>query len=78
MYPLLVRDGAEIRKKLQEEKIYIPTLWPNVMDSLKQGEIEYILAENILPLPCDQRYGTIEMDYLVKKILGEVNYEKRI
>lgn len=78
MYPLLVRDGAEIRKKLQEEKIYIPTLWPNVMDSLKQGEIEYSLAENILPLPCDQRYGTIDMDYLVKKILGEVNYEKRI
>lgn len=70
MYPLLVRDGAEIRKKLQEEKIYIPTLWPNVMDSLKQGEIEYSLAENILPLPCDQRYGVEDMGTIVDEIRG--------
>ena len=69
MYPLLVKDGAEIRKSLQEKKIYIPTLWPNVLESLTQGEIEYGLAKNILPLPCDQRYGLQDMKYIVEKIL---------
>lgn len=69
MYPLLVKDGAEIRKSLQDKKIYIPTLWPNVLESLTQGEIEYSLAKNILPLPCDQRYGLQDMKYIVEKIL---------
>ena len=69
MYPLLIKGGAKIRMKLQEKKIYIPTLWPNVLDSLTDEEVEYILAKNILPLPCDQRYGLQDMEYLVKQIL---------
>lgn len=68
MYPLLVKDGAEIRKSLQENKIYVPTLWPNVLESLAQREVEYSLAENILPLPCDQRYDLNDMRYLVKEV----------
>ena len=62
MYPLLIKGGAEIRKKLQEKKIYIPILWPNVLENLTHEETEYSLAVNILPLPCDQRYwiGGIE------------------
>ena len=44
MYPLLVKDGAEIRKRLQEKKIYVPTMWPNVLESLAHEETEYALA----------------------------------
>lgn len=31
MYPLYLEDGDRIRKKLLQEKIYIPTLWPDVL-----------------------------------------------
>lgn len=72
MYPLLMKNGAKIRKKLQEMKIYIPTLWPNVLETLMQGEIEYNLAENLLPLPCDQRYGVQDMNYIVENIGKEI------
>lgn len=65
-YPLLLENGAQIRKKLQQEKIYIPTLWPNVP---QDGSLEGVYAQNILPLPCDQRYGEEDMEYLVKKVL---------
>ena len=68
MYPLLVKDGAEIRKRLQEKKIYVPTMWPNVLESLAHEETEYALAKNILPLPCDQRYDLNDMQYLVKEV----------
>ena len=68
MYPLLVKDRAEIRKRLQEKKIYVPTLWPNVLESLAHEETEYALAKNILPLPCDQRYDLNDMQYLVKEV----------
>ena len=68
MYPLWIKGGVEIRKHLQEEKIYIPTLWPNVLKSLTHEETEYGLAANILPLPCDQRYDLDIMKYIVREV----------
>lgn len=68
MYPLYIKNGAEIRKKLQAEKIYIPTLWPNVFEVAGKGSLEYKMAENILPLPIDQRYGIDDMKYMLSKI----------
>ena len=68
-YPLLVENGAEIRKKLQQQKIYIPTLWPNVLNETNKNSLEYKFAENILPLPVDQRYGTNDVEFVIKEIL---------
>ena len=72
MYPLWIKNGAAVRKKLQAEKIYIPTLWPNVLRQLPENAIEYQLAANILPLPIDQRYGVKTMQYIVEKIKNEM------
>ena len=70
MYPLYVDNGATIRQVLQKEKIYIPTLWPDVLKICNKNDLEYDMAINILPLPVDQRYGIKEMQYLVDKILS--------
>lgn len=67
-YPYYAENGIEIRKRLAEEKIYVPTLWPNVLSENDKNSIEYDYAANILPLPCDQRYGKEEMDYLIKEV----------
>ena len=75
MYPLLIQNGSEIRKALQKEKIYIPTLWPNVMKECPVGSLEYQYAADILPIPIDQRYGKEDMRYLVDTI-KRVSYEK--
>ena len=69
MYPLLIQNGSEIRKTLQKEKIYIPTLWPNVLEECESDSLEYRYAADILPIPVDQRYGIEDMKYLV-----ETNY----
>lgn len=69
MYPLLIDNGADIRKKLQAQKIYIPTLWPSVYDVCEENELEYNMAKNILPLPVDQRYGREEMNMIIENIL---------
>ena len=69
MYPLLISNGAKIRKELQQKKIYIPVLWPNVLNECSENSIEYNYAKNILPLPCDQRYSEEEMEYMSKLIL---------
>ena len=68
MYPLLLKNGAEIRKRLQQQKIYIPTLWPSVFEWCGNDEAEYHMAKNILPLPIDQRYGAEEMEQMIREI----------
>ena len=68
MYPLYIDNGVKIREKLKEMKIYIPTLWPNVIEKCSENETEYDLARNILPLPCDQRYSCNEIKYVIEAI----------
>lgn len=68
MYPLYIENGSEIRKKLQAEKIYIPTLWPDVFAVCDETELEYDMAKNILPLPVDQRYGIDDMNHMIEVI----------
>lgn len=78
MYPLYIKGGAEIRKSLQQKKIYIPILWPDVFDICDEMELEYDMAKNVLPIPVDQRYGIEDMKYLIKevqKIGGSLNDE---
>ena len=69
MYPLLLENGAEIRKKLQERKIYVPTLWPDVFQTCSYSDTEYFLAGNILPLPVDQRYSLTDIQYMAREVV---------
>ena len=64
-YPFYCKDGMVLKRKLAIEKIYIPTLWP---DAVQYGGLEKDYSENILPLPCDQRYDIEDMKYMLNKI----------
>ena len=63
-YPFYCKNGMELRRKMAEQKIYIPTLWPNVLFSDDQIAKDY--AECVLPLPCDQRYSCKNLNNLLK------------
>jgi hypothetical protein len=66
MYPFYCENGAMVRKSLQTKKIFIPILWPDVLDICKPDTLEYDHAMNILPLPVDQRYKIEDMEYIAK------------
>lgn len=68
MYPLYLKNGGEIRSKLNAEKIFIPTLWPAVYSVCTEGTLEFDMAKNILPLPIDQRYSKEDMEYIIKQV----------
>lgn len=68
MYPFYADKAQLIKKKMLENKVYIPTLWPNVMDEVEEETLEYKFSKNILPLPCDQRYKKSDMDIIIKII----------
>lgn len=67
-YPYYVENGIEIRKKLADKKIYVPTLWPNVLKENREDSVEYDYAANILPIPCDQRYDIKDMKRIIKEL----------
>ena len=67
-YPYYSPKGIQLRKELAKYKIFIPTNWGNVLKSLPNTRREYDWAANILPLPCDQRYGMEEMNFMIKTI----------
>ena len=55
-------------EKLIKDKIFVACYWPNVYQ-LDHNEIEYQLAERVIPIPCDQRYGEREMRKIVSEII---------
>ncbi len=67
-YPFYVKNGIEARKRLAKQRIYVPTYWNNVLEEMDPQSVEYDLAANILPLPCDQRYGDEDMDAVAKAV----------
>lgn len=70
-YPFYCENGMAVKKKLAEKKIFVATLWPNVLDM--EGTLEKDYAENILPLPCDQRYNREDMIRIVQEVLECIN-----
>lgn len=67
MYPFYCEKGMDIKRKLAQKKIYVATLWPNVLEYAGTQEKDY--AENILPLPCDQRYDVSDMERIIEEII---------
>lgn len=69
-YPLLVNNGGEIKNKLRQDRIYLPTYWPNVLDTVNKNSHEYYLSENTIPIPVDLRYHYEDLDYVSEKIIS--------
>lgn len=67
-YPFLCKDGEFLREELRKRQIFVPTLWPNVLETQSRDSIEYCFAMNILPLPIDQRYDEKEMEFIVDSV----------
>lgn len=70
-YPFYCQNGMQIKQLLAQKKIYVATLWPDVLSL--DGSLEKDLAENILPLPCDQRYSSEDMLYVAQEVLQCLN-----
>lgn len=67
VYPFL-SENSLLRQKLIEAKIYVATYWPNVLEWCKPISLESKLANKILALPIDQRYGVQEMRQIINRI----------
>lgn len=67
VYPYYCRKEG-LRQHLINNKVYIAKYWNNVIDWTRKDSLEADLAENLLPLPIDQRYGKEEMEFIIDTI----------
>ena len=61
-YPLLLKE--DLRQKLIDNRIYVPTLWREMIVPEFEGSIEYDMSSRCLCLPIDQRYDIDDMKYI--------------
>jgi hypothetical protein len=66
-YPFLTEKNG-VRESLIAERIYVPTYWPEVTKRANVPNFERFLTTNLVPIPCDQRYGIEEMMRIVQLI----------
>ena len=68
VFPYASELGQELRKKLIANKVFVAKYWPNVDEWAGEDALETWMANHILPLPIDQRYGEEDMERIVKLI----------
>ena len=67
VYPFLTTD-QQLRHRLIDNKVYVATYWPNVLDWVNTNSTEYTLTTQLLPLPIDQRYNEEEIQRIIELI----------
>ncbi len=71
IYPYFTRQDG-LKDYLIQNKVFVATYWPNVFKWCTPQDFEYQLADGMIAIPIDQRYGENEMRYIIKLIK---NYE---
>jgi|SRR5690554_415730 len=65
---LYYSEDLALKSRLIDNKIYVPTYWPNVLNWLKPRSIESELVNKLICLPLDQRYDKNEMEKIINII----------
>jgi hypothetical protein len=65
VYPFLCTDGANLKSKLIDKKIFVATYWKNVISTVDADSTETFLTKNLVHLPVDQRYDIAEMETIL-------------
>lgn len=67
-YPLITQKPG-LREFLIKQRIFVPTYWKDVLELVSPSDLESHLVQELIPLPCDQRYGEEEMNRVVAACL---------
>lgn len=67
-YPLFTQK-AGLRDFLIKQRIFVPTYWKDVLELVSPSDLETHLVQELIPLPCDQRYGEQELNRVVAACL---------
>jgi hypothetical protein len=61
-------QNKKLRQDLLDNRIYSPTYWPNVKEWCTDSTLEYKLAEEVVYIPIDHRYGSEDINRILNFI----------
>jgi hypothetical protein len=66
-FPIVCRRRDWLRRGLKEKGIYCPIHWrlPEVIQGQPDAREAMALSRSVLTLPCDQRYSTADMQFII-------------
>lgn len=67
VYPFQTTDET-LRQRLINNRIFVATYWPNVLQWSPENSTENQLAKQLIPLPIDQRYYETDMQIIINTI----------
>lgn len=70
-FPVIVADRDEIQGKLAKKSVFCPVIWPLPNGAEGVCENSKYIADNMLAIPCDQRYSADDMRK-ISQIITEV------
>ena len=73
VFPYEAEQGQDLRRELIAHKVFVAKYWPNVDEWAGEDATETWMANHILPLPIDQRYGEEDMERIVRIIKNSMN-----
>ena len=65
-YPLLISNGKRLKSFLISNKVFVPTYWPEILDTIGDQCFERNLVENLVFIPIDQRYNASHMNEIIR------------
>lgn len=68
VFPYEAEQGQDLRRKLIAHKVFVAKYWPNVDEWAGEDATETWMANHLLPLPIDQRYGEEDMERIISII----------
>lgn len=73
VYPFLKKGNQKLKQKLIDKKIFVATYWPNVKEWVEEDCFETYLQDNLIAIPIDQRYGSSEMELIVRTVQKNIS-----
>lgn len=68
-FPIIVENRRNgIQTWLAEKNVYCSVLWPLQEDAYAMSKHAAYISDNMLSIPCDQRYSTEDMEYIAELI----------
>lgn len=61
-----------VEEEMINNKIFVATYWPNVLNWCNPMMVEFMLADNLMAIPIDQRYTQKDMENIINLIKGNV------
>lgn len=72
-FPILLEDREPVKRALWARGFYHPVIWPEPEAVSGVCPVSRRVADHMLALLCDQRYGAAEMDLFADSLIEELN-----